>query len=79
MVTTIQISNNLLGRLKEMKMHEKESYENILWDLIEDSMELSEETKRNIAVSEKQIKEEKVHRWEDVKKDLKINVRNNSF
>lgn len=79
MVTTIQISDNLLGKLKEMKIHEKESYENLLWDLIEDSMELSEETKRNIAVSKKQIKEGKFHRWEDVKRDLKINVRNNSF
>ena len=79
MATTIQISDDLLNKLKVMKIHEKESYESILWDLIEDSMELSEETKRNIAISEKQIKEGKVRRWEDVKKDLKINVRNNSF
>lgn len=79
MATTIQISDDLLNKLKVMKIHEKESYESILWDLIEDSMELSEETKRNIAISEKQIKEGKVRRWEDVKKDLKINVRNNCF
>lgn len=79
MATTIQVSNGLLNRLKEMRIHEKESYENILWDLIEDSMELSSETKKNIIVSEKQVKEGKVHKWEDVKRDLKINVRNNSF
>ena len=79
MATTIQISDDLLNKLKVMKIHEKESYESILWDLIEDSMELSEETKRKIAISEKQIKEGKVRRWEDVKKDLKINVRNNCF
>ena len=79
MGTTIQVSNELLDRLKNMKLNDKESYENIIWDLLEDSMELSAETKRNIAQSEKEIKEGKVHKWEDVKRDLKINVRNNSF
>lgn len=79
METTIQISKNLLEKLQLMKVHTKESYEDIIWDLIEDRMELSDETKNNIAISEKQIKEGKVHKWEDVKKDLKINVRNSSF
>ena len=39
-----------------MKMHEKESYESIVWDLIEDRLEFSEETKNNIKASEKEIK-----------------------
>ncbi len=72
METTIQVSRELLERLAKMKFNEKESYENIIWDLMEDSMELSEETKKNIAQSEKEIKEGKVHKWEDVKRDLKI-------
>ena len=79
MATTIQISDKLVERLKVMKISDKESYENLIWDLIEDSMELSEETKRNIAQSEKDIKEGRTHKWEDVKRDLKINVRNNCF
>lgn len=74
MGTTIQVSNELLERLKVMKISNKESYENLIWDLVEDSMELSEETKRNIAQSEKEIRRGKVHKWEDIKKDLKINV-----
>ena len=74
MVTTIQISDNLLEKLKFMKMHNKESYEEIIWDLIEDSMELSEETKKNIAISEKQIREGKTVRFEDIKK--RLNIRN---
>ncbi len=74
MATTIQISKNLLENLKTMKINEKESYEELIWDLIEDRMELSEQTKQNIAESEKEIKEGKVHKWEDIKKDLKINV-----
>jgi len=56
METTIQISKELLNKLAEMKMHEKESYESIVWDLIEDRLEFSERTKHNIAASEKEIK-----------------------
>lgn len=70
MVTTIQISDKLVEKLKLMKMSDKESYENIIWELIEDSMELSEETKRNIAISEKQIKEGKTISLEKLKKKL---------
>lgn len=74
METSIQISIELLEKLKKMKIHAKESYENIIWDLIEDKMELSEETKRNIEISRKQYKEGKVHKWEDIKKELNLNV-----
>jgi|TARA_Y100000310_G_C20371272_1_gene663619 predicted CopG family antitoxin len=74
METTIQISKELLGKLQAMKLHSKESYENLIWDLIEDRMEFSGETKKNIAKSEKEIKEGKTHKWEDVKKELGINV-----
>mgnify|MGYP001612166477 CR=1 FL=1 len=56
METTIQISKELLNKLAEMKMHEKESYESIVWDLIEDRLEFSEETKHNTTTSEKEIK-----------------------
>ena len=74
MVTTIQISGKLQETLSKRKLYEKETYEEIIWDLIEDSLELSEETKRNIEKSEKEIKEGKVYKWEDIKKELKINV-----
>jgi len=74
METSIQISKTLLYKLKQMKLHEKESYEDLIWDLIEDRMELSEETKKSIERAEEDIKKGRVHKWEDVKKDLKINV-----
>lgn len=79
MATTIQISEELLKRLQIMKLNSKESYEDTIWDILEDRMELSEETKKNIAESEADIKAGRVHRWEDVVKELKINVRNNRF
>ena len=70
MATTIQVSTDLVEQLKKMKMYDKESYEDIIWDLLEDSMELSEETKRNIAQSEKDIKAGRVYTHEQVKKRL---------
>ena len=57
-----------------MKLHEKESYENIIWDLIEDRMEFSDELKKNIAQAEKYIQEENWSKFtslEDIKKQLK--------
>ncbi|MBI2172643.1 MAG: hypothetical protein HYT73_00330 [Candidatus Aenigmarchaeota archaeon] len=70
MVTSIQISENLQQSLKKRKLYENESYEEVIWDLIEDSMELSEETKRNILDSEKQAKEGKTKSLEQIKKEL---------
>ncbi len=77
MGTTIQISKELLGKLKLMKHHEKESYEDLIWDLMEDRMELSEETKKTISEYEKDLKEgnsEKFISLENLKKELGINV-----
>jgi len=45
MATTIQVSVNLLEELKNRKMYEKESYEELIWSLLEDTEELSEELK----------------------------------
>jgi len=70
MVTTIQVSTNLIKTLKNRKMYEKESYEDIIWDLIEDSMELSKETKEHILQSEKEIKAGKTVSLSQVKKEL---------
>lgn len=72
MATTVQVSSELLNKLRMMKIHVKESYEDIIWDLIEDRMEFSEETKKNIAQSEKEYKEGKTITLEEVKKELGI-------
>ena len=68
METTIQISKELLGKLAVMKMHEKESYESVIWDLIEDRMEFSEETKINLAKSAEEINAGKTISLEEVKR-----------
>ena len=70
MDTTIQISSELLERLRNMKMYSKESYENIIWDLVEDRLEFSEATKRNLEQSEKEIKEKKTISLENMKRKI---------
>ena len=72
METTIQVSKELLEKLQKMKIHNKESYENIIWDLLEDRMELSEETKRDLEISRKQYEIGEVVSFEKIKKEMKI-------
>jgi predicted CopG family antitoxin len=72
METTIQISKNLLETLAKMKMYGKESYEEVIWDLLEDRMEFSAETIANIESSRKEIKEGKTISLEDLKRKLKF-------
>ena len=48
MATTIQISENLVNTLKQRKQYEKESYEEVIWNLVEDSQELNAETKKEL-------------------------------
>ena len=69
MVTTIQLSEDLKKELTQRKLFDKETYEEVIWDLIEDSLELSEETKKNIKISLKQIKEGKYKTLEQIEKE----------
>ena len=48
MATTIQVSEKLLDTLKRKKLYDKESYEEVIWDLIEDIQEVNTETKQEI-------------------------------
>ena len=70
MVTTIQITKDLQSELGKRKMFDNETYEEVIWGLIEDTMELSEETKRDIKQAEKEFKEGKFYTHEEVKKEL---------
>jgi hypothetical protein len=70
MDTTIQISKKLQQELLKRKFFDKETYEEIIWDIIEDTAELSEQTKKDIAEARAQIKAGKVHTLAKVKKEL---------
>ena len=68
--TTIQISTELKDALSKMKISKHESYEEIIWDLIDDRKELSDETLKNIAEAEEDIKAGRMFSLEEVKKEL---------
>lgn len=70
MPTTIQISEKLQKELTNRKMYDKETYEEIIWDLMEDALELDEETKKEISQARQEIKEGKYHTLNEVKKEL---------
>jgi len=71
MDTTIQISNTLKKELLKRKFFNKETYEEVIWDLIEDNQELSEQTKKEIARSRAEYKAGKTHSLEQIKKEMK--------
>lgn len=70
MATSIQISKDLQSELVKRKMFDKESYEEIIWDLIEDSLELNEETKKDLAKARAEYKAGKYQTLTQVKKEL---------
>ncbi len=70
MDTTIQISSELLEKLRNMKVYTKESYESVIWDLIEDRLEFSHQTKANLIRSEDDLKEKRTVSLEEIKKKM---------
>ena len=70
MATSIQISEKLQRELVKRKLFDKETYEDVIWDLIENARELSEETKREIEEAREEIKKGMVHTLADVRKEL---------
>ena len=74
MATTIQISEDLQKVLAKRKFVEKETYEEVIWDLIEDTQELSEQTKKELEHARAQVKAGKTHTLAQVKKELGFDV-----
>ena len=70
MATTIQISDNVKTMLDRMKIMERETYNDVIEVLIEDNLELSAETKENLEIARKQIKEGKFFTQEQIEKEL---------
>lgn len=70
MVTTIQISEALQKELTKRKFVNRETYEEIIWSILEDIKELNEQTKKEIAQARAEIKAGKFHTLTQVKKEL---------
>jgi predicted transcriptional regulator len=71
-ITTIQIREETKKTLQSMKIHPRETYEEVLERIFEDLRELSEETKAEIEEARKEIESGKFVTHEQLKKDLGI-------
>ncbi len=72
MATTIQVSQQLQKELTGRKLFDSESYEDVIWDMMEDITEISEETKKEIKEAEKDIKNGKLYSLNEVKRELDV-------
>ena len=69
-ITTIQLSKEMKDALEGMKIHPRETYEEVLERLLEDLRELSAETKREIAQAIREIKAGKYWTHDQLKAEL---------
>ncbi|MHB8396358.1 MAG: DUF7557 family protein [Thermoplasmataceae archaeon] len=69
-ISTIQIKEETKKTLQSMKLHPRETYEEVIERLIEDLSELNEETKAEIEEARKEIASGKFITHEQLKKDL---------
>ena len=72
MATTIQISEPLQEALAKKKLNERETYEEVIWDLIEDSQEIDDVTRQEIITAREDIRKGKVHTLAQVRKELAL-------
>ena len=59
MYTTVKISLKTKKMLENLKMNKKESFEDVILDLIEDHLELNPEFKKSLEEAEKEVREGK--------------------
>ena len=70
MPTTIQISNEVKTSLDKMRIFERETYNEIIENMIEDNLQLNEKTKKEIEEARKRIKSGKFVTQEQAEKEL---------
>lgn len=68
--TTIQLTSKLKKALESMKLHPRETYNDVLERILEDLSELNEETKREIEQAVKEIEAGKFKTHEQVKAEM---------
>ena len=68
--TTIQLSQQMKKVLEGMKIHPRETYEEVLERLLEDLQELNEQTKKEIEQAIREIKAGKYRTHQQLKDEL---------
>ncbi len=69
-ITTIQLNVETKKELDKLKISSRDTYNDVIEMLIEDSMELSEQTKRELEEARMEIERGKFYTHEEVKKKL---------
>ncbi len=72
MATTIQVSDSIKKRLEDFRLFGRETYNEIIERLIEDSTELNEKTKKEIEMARKQIKKGRFKTHEQLAKEMEF-------
>jgi len=70
MATTIQISDNTKQVLDKMKIFERETYNEVIENMIEDNLELNEQTKKELEEARERINNREFVTHEEVEKEL---------
>ncbi|MFZ2454953.1 MAG: hypothetical protein WAX07_00530 [Candidatus Altiarchaeia archaeon] len=70
--TTIQITEEIKKTLDSKKLYGRETYNDIIERLVEDSDELSEETKKDIKKAEEEVKTGKYKTHEELGAELEF-------
>jgi len=68
--TSIQIKKDTKLKLDSLKMSKRDTYNDIIENLLEDSYELNEETMKDIQEAIEEYKKGKSHSLEDVKQKM---------
>lgn len=66
--TTMRVSKKLLEALSKLKINDRETYEEVIWDLIDPYLELSKEVKDSLQEAEKDFERGETTSFEDLKK-----------
>ena len=69
-ISTIQIREETKKTLQAMKLHPRETYEEVIERMIEDLSEINEETIREVEKARREIESSKFVTHEQLKKDL---------
>jgi predicted transcriptional regulator len=68
--TTIQVKQSTKEALEKMKIYKRETYNDVLERLIEEVQELNEETKKDIELARKAVKEGRFVTHEKLKEEM---------
>ncbi|MBR9701364.1 hypothetical protein GOV13_00400 [Candidatus Pacearchaeota archaeon] len=70
MATTIQISDSVKIALNQMKVFQRETYNEVIEDMIEDNLELNDKTKKELEEARKRMDAGEFLTHKEVEKEL---------